>query len=289
MRQASVQRSRPRPCPTGAGTRKRVLSPGRQRPSSAAASKRSCVSPASEAALAKAVTGVTAGAGSNVQMSAASAAEQTLLPHLPLTILRNGETMEVAVQVPLRLRACCRQLWPHILHACQANDDSWPGCCVHLQGCCSMHMHSSDVRRAAHAFSWPCSERCCECAWLQVGLEAGQGTTRLVHWCGAQLQASTTVSCWKMFDCGGPLISLGILLLCCRRHIGLSGLPASCQRLGMASLCRAGTMALQPTGKAGPAARDAPGRAPCSVMFFLCSCAHSFSTLALNFCSSLLT
>eukprot|EP00891_Asterochloris_glomerata_P007785 jgi/Astpho2/7785/Aster-06077 len=56
-------------------------------------------------------------------MSAASAAEQTLLPHLPLTILRNGETMEVAVQ---------------------------------------------------------------------VGLEAGQGTTRLVHWCGAQLQASTT-------------------------------------------------------------------------------------------------
>ena len=81
-----------------------MLSPARQRPGSAAASKRSCVSPASEAALAKAVTGVAAGAGSSVQMSAASAAAQTLLPHLPLTILRNGKTMDVTVQVLLRLR-----------------------------------------------------------------------------------------------------------------------------------------------------------------------------------------
>ena len=217
LRQAPGQRSSPLPCPPGAGTRKRVLSPSRQRPASAAAIKRSCVSPTSEAALAKAATGVKAGAGSSVQMSAASAAEQTLLPHLPLTILRNGATMEVAVQVLLRLRASCRH---HVKPASAAGLVAAHTCKAAAVCMCN----STDVQRAAPACGPPCSKRRCECAWLQVGLEAGQGTTRLVHWCGAQLQASMTVSCWNMGDCGRPPTPPWHPFACCA-----AGATSGCQ------------------------------------------------------------
>ena len=107
-----------------------------------------------------------------------------------------------------------RQL-PRLLHAhARLLQCAHAVCMCTPQMCCGLHP----------AFRRPCSERRRACAWLQVGLEVGQGTTRLVHWCGAQLQASVTVSSWNMAGCGGPLTPLWHPSACCA-----AGTPSGCQ------------------------------------------------------------